>query len=301
MRRDEDYTIMVLSLTIPELGKSGRIKDLVIDILSFEWPLTLSQIHNKVNKSYNCGITCQATYKAITELVNENVISKQDKTYQINLEWVEKLREFSVHIEKNYRGNNKVPLVEGVLKIKTENNITILTFNSLIEMDKMWINIKKEYYKKNIPKGDITLWEGNHCWWLLVYPELEYSEIELMKKKGVSHYMINHGSTNLDKWAKSFYERAGVKFKISKETSYSDIAVFGDTIMQVSLPSDLRDNIEEIYKKCGNNSTVDIPSFIKSILNKKTSINLILSKNKDIAEQLKKKAKNEFNLQVKKY
>ena len=287
---------MVLNLTIPEPGKSGRAKDLIIDILSFEWPLTLSQIHNKLNKEYHCGITCQAVYKAITELVNESVISKQDKTYQINLGWVEKIKEFSSHIEKNYRGGNKVPLVDGVLKIKTENNITILTFNSLIELDKMWINTKKEYYKKDLPKGDITLWEGNHCWWLLVYPELEYSEIELMKHKGVNHYMINHGSAPLDKWARGFYGHAGVKFKISKEPSYSDIAVLGDTIMQVSLPSNLREDIEEIYKKCGNNSSVDIPSFIKSILNKKTSINLILSKNKEIAEQLKKKAKNEFNL-----
>ncbi len=286
---------MVLNLTIPEPGKSGRIKDLIIDILSFDWPLTLSQIHRKITKDYRHSTSYQATYKALVELISENVLLKQDKKYQININWVEKLKEFSTHIENNYKNNEKIPLMEGVLKIKTENNVTILTFNSLLELDKMWLNIKGEYYKNQAIEKEVTFWEGNHCWWLLAYPDLEYSEIELLKKKKVRDFVILHNDTQLDIAAKRFYDCAGIKVKFSKIKVESDMTVFGDTIMQVYLPPQIREKIDELYLKCKNPSDVDIHYLLKEILTKNIQLNLILTKNKEIAEQLKQKALRDFN------
>ena len=280
---------MVLNLTIPEPGKSGRIKDLIIDILSFDWPLTLSQIHYKITKEYHRSASFQATYKALTELISENVISKQDKLYQININWVEKLKEFSVHIENNYKNNEKIPLLEGVLKVKTENNVTVMTFNSLLELDKMWLNIKKEYYRSRAVENEVTFWEGNHCWWLLAYPELEYGEIEILKKKKVKDFVIVHNNTPLDLLAKKFYDHAGINVRMSKSRVESDMTVFGDTIMQVYLPAEIRDKIDELYLKCKNPSDVDIHYLLKEILTKKIQLNLILTKNREIAEQLKQK------------
>ena len=127
---------MVLKLTLPEPGKEKRIKDIVIDILIFEWPLSLSKIHKKISSNYSKSGTCQATYKAICELVQEEVLIKRERLYSINLNWVTKIKEFSCHIENNYKNDEKIPLMEGVIKAKTENNITVLTFDSLIELDK---------------------------------------------------------------------------------------------------------------------------------------------------------------------
>jgi hypothetical protein len=289
---------MVLTLTIPEPGKGKRIKDIIIDILSFDWPLTLSQIHNRISKNYSHACTCQATYKAICELMQEGVLTKQEKSYSINLDWLSKLKDFAVHVERNYSGNEKVPLLEGVLKTKTENNVTVLTFSSVIEMDKTWINIKKEYYKNLEKKNDITFWEGSHCWWLLVYPELEYNEIARLKTKQVRHYFINHNKKPLDEFAKKFYGNSGIKFKTKDSPVDCDIGVFGDTIMQVYLPKEIREKIDEIYDKYKSPSEVNLPEFIEKVLNKKVSISLILTKNKEIAEHLKQKAVKEFNQQV---
>ena len=286
---------MVLNLTIPEPGKSGRIKDLIINILSFDWPLTLSQIHYKITKEYHRSVSYQATYKSLTELISENVISKQDRLYQINIHWVEKLKEFSVHIESNYKNNEKVPLLEGVLKVKTENNVTVMTFNSLLELDKMWLNIKKEYYKNRAVENEVTFWEGNHCWWLLAYPELEYGEIEILKKKKVKDFVIVHNNTPLDLLAKKFYDRAGIKFRISKSKVESDMTVFGDTIMQVYLPSQISEKIDEVYSKCKSTSDVDIHYLLKEVLTKDIQINLVLTRNREIAEQLKQKTVKDFN------
>lgn len=289
---------MVLTLTIPEPGKEKRVKDIIIDILSFEWPLSLSQIHNRISKNYGCSNSCQATYKAICELAEGKVLCKQDKLYSINLDWVDRIREFSNHIEQNYKGEDKVPLIDGVLKTKTENNVTILTFNSIAEMDKMWINIKKDYYKNLGKKNDVTFWEGNHCFWLLAYPDLEYSEMEIVKQKKVRDFVIVHNSTPLDLSAEKFYDNARVGFKIVKAPIESDMTVFGDTIMQVCLPEDLKNKIDEVYTKYKNSSEVDVHALLKDVLTKKTQINLILTKNKEIAEQLKQKVLRQFNQKV---
>lgn len=286
---------MVLTLTIPEPGKEKRVKDIIIDILSFEWPLSLSQLHNRISKNYSCSTSCQATYKAICELLNEGVLMKQDKVYSVNLKWIEKLKDFTNHVESNYKSETRVPLIDGILRAKTENNVTILTFNSTLDMDKTWMDIKKQYYKNLDKENDVTFWEGSHCWWLLTYPESEYSELERIKEKKVKHFFINHNNSPLDKHAKKFYASAGIPFKIEKDLVDCDIAVFGDTIMQVYLPKEIKDEIHEIYKKHRGPSEVDIPDFIKNVLNKKVTIRLVLTKNKEIAEQLKQKIVKEFN------
>jgi hypothetical protein len=286
---------MVLTLTIPEPGQEKRIKDIVIDVLSFEWPLSLSQLHNRVSKNYRCSTSCQATYKAICELLREDVLTKQDKLYSVNMKWIEKLQDFANHVESNYKNENKVPLIDGILRAKTENNVTILTFDSTLDMDKMWMNIKKQYYKNLDQENEITFWEGNHCWWLLTYPESEYSELEKLKEKKVRHFFINHGNSDLDRHAKKFYNSVGIPFKIDKKPVECDIGVFGDTIMQVYLPKEIKEKIDDIYKKHKDPSKINIPEFIKNVLNKKVTIQLVLTKNKEIAEQLKQKIMKDFN------
>jgi len=286
---------MVLNFTIPEPGQDKRVKDIVIDILSFEWPLSLTQLYNKITKNYSCATSYQSVFKAISELCTSGVLSKNGKSYNINLSWIEKLKDFANHIESNYKGNEKIPLIDGILKAKTDNNVTVLTFNSALEMDKAWINIKKDYYNNLKESGEVTFWEGSHCWWLLIYPEAEYEEIERLKSKKVKHFFINHSNSLLDKYAKKFYDNMNMPFKVSNRKVESDIGVFGDTIMQVSLPSEIKDKIEEIYSKCKNPSEVNIHDFIKKVLTKDTPINLILTKNKEIAEQLKQKVLREFN------
>lgn len=286
---------MVLTFTIPEPGNKKRVKDVLINLLISEWPLTLSQLHKKIKREYRINTSCQAVYKAISELNSEGVVLKQEKNYSIDLEWIKKLKEFSEHIENNYKEKDTLPLIEGLLKVKSENNVTVLTFNSMLELDKTWLKIKKEYYSKITKPGEITFWEGNHCWWLLVYPELEYDEMELVKKKKVKDFIINHNDTKLDLWTKKFYDMAGIGFKITKSKVNCDLTVFGDTIMQVYWPEELKIKTDEIFEKYDSISNINLHSLLEKIFNKKTKIDLIITKNNEIAEQLKSKIKKEFN------
>jgi len=286
---------MALILTIPEPGKGKRIKDTIIDILSFEWPLTLTKLFNKVNNAEK-SFTYQAVFKAANELIKEKVLFKNGKEYSIDQDWLEKLKQFAEHILHNYQKKAKIPLLEGILRTKNENNVTIMTFNSLLELDKTWMKIKTNYYQNIQNKKDITVWEGEHCWWLLVYPEAEYDEMEKIKDKKVRHCMICHSNSALDKFAKKFYDESKIPYVYSNSKSECDSAIFGDTIMQVYLPDEIKKEINNIYEKHHNLSEIDLPKFIKLVLKKRVKINLILIKNKEIADQLKNKALNELKM-----
>ena len=287
---------MVLKLTLPESGNKKRIKDVVIDVLSFNWPLSFSQIHRKIKKDYNYSCSSQATYKAILELQNDGVLTKIEKQYCINLNWIDKIRKFSENIEKNYHGKNKISLVDGISNISTSNNVTVMTFDSLLELDKAWLDIKCQFYKQADKKQkEITFCQANHCWWLLVYPEYEYRELEYLKTKNVRDFVIVHQNTKLDNHAKKFYNNLGIPFKTLNSPLDSDLTVFGDKIMQVTIPKDLRDEIDFVYKNYSKPGEVSVAEFIKKIVGKKRKIELSLIKNKEIADQLKIKVMNEFN------
>jgi hypothetical protein len=66
--------------------------------------------------------------------------------------------------------------------------------------------------------------------------------------------------------------------------------------MQVYIPKEIKKEINEIYGKSANPSEVDLPKFISQVLKKKININLIVTKNKEIADQLKNIASREFDM-----
>ncbi len=281
-------------ISLPEANKTKRVKDIIVQILLAEWPLSIKETYTRCINKYSCNCTYQSVYKSLNELFDEGVISKTGNKYLLNIEWAERIKNFSEYILTNYNGKSLIPFHEGVIETKIESNSTTLKFKNLLDLDKMWIKIKDNYYKNLEKKGDITIWDGAHCWWLLVYPELEYSELDRAREKNVNHYMIVRNSFSLDKWSEKFYKQIGVNFMLSDEKSETDIGVFGDTIMQVKLPKKLADDIKKLYSNHSFPAEVDIPSFIKNVLKKDTEIELVLIKNKEIADQLKRKVLSEF-------
>ena len=49
--------------------KDKSTKDVIIEILSSEWPLSLNKIYYKIKKKYGINVNYQAIHKAVNELV----------------------------------------------------------------------------------------------------------------------------------------------------------------------------------------------------------------------------------------
>ena len=82
------------------LTKDKSTKKIIIDILSSEWPLSLSKIYYKIKKKYGLGITYQAVHKAINELTGERILKKEKKEYQLSIDWINKIENFGKKLNR---------------------------------------------------------------------------------------------------------------------------------------------------------------------------------------------------------
>ena len=69
-------------------GDSDSSKDLILRILSEEWPLSAKEIFSKVSKISSKDISYQAIHKTLNSLVEENIVQKVEGKYLLSLSWV---------------------------------------------------------------------------------------------------------------------------------------------------------------------------------------------------------------------
>ncbi|MBR9675634.1 hypothetical protein GOV05_01345 [Candidatus Woesearchaeota archaeon] len=69
---------------------SNKGKNLILDILTYKYPLSARKIFYEIKKRGE-SLTYQAVHKFLKELLNKEVLLEKDKEYMINLDWVYKL------------------------------------------------------------------------------------------------------------------------------------------------------------------------------------------------------------------
>ena len=114
----ERYLILALSLergmielTLPEFDVDGKsTKDLVIMLLLKNHPMSVKQLWYRVNRSFGRNISYQGVYKTIATLLAAEILKKSEIGYEINLEWIRKVRKFTQVLESTYDGDN-LPIV----------------------------------------------------------------------------------------------------------------------------------------------------------------------------------------------
>ena len=77
-------------------------KSAIIRLLSAEWPISLRKIYFSIRKEPQKAITYQAVYKAVKELLDDGVLSKQEHQYMISPVWVEKSAESIGRLAEDY-------------------------------------------------------------------------------------------------------------------------------------------------------------------------------------------------------
>lgn len=89
-------------LILTEIGASISVKEIIIQILSEEWPLPLKSLHWKIAREHGKSISFQATHKALNKLVEQNILVKNEKRYRLNLAWLEQLSSFGTETKQAY-------------------------------------------------------------------------------------------------------------------------------------------------------------------------------------------------------
>jgi len=101
----------MIELTLPEFDTDGKsTKDLVIMLLLKNHPMSVKQLWYRVNRTFGRNISYQGVYKTIATLLAAEILKKSEIGYEINLEWIRKVRKFTLALESTYDGDN-LPIV----------------------------------------------------------------------------------------------------------------------------------------------------------------------------------------------
>lgn len=285
---------MALNITLPQLDGKLTTKDYIISILGYDWPLTIKKMYHLIKKRYGHNVTYQAVYKTVNELHNKGVIEKKDSGYKINLKWLKNLHTYTEVIETNYYTKNRLRLIEGIKDARKEGNINILTFENFFDVEKYLYYLQKHYILSSKNKEVICV-HHNHEWRPLFYLRAEYNWIRKVRELGHKTFILCAGNTVIDNWCANFYKSIGCNIKLNVNcASTCELIAFGDVIIQVYLPSEIKKSIKEQFLKVKDLRKIKQKSLIESIFEKKTDIKVIINKDAELAEQIKKETVNYF-------
>jgi len=290
----EKQICMALNLTLPQLGEKAATKDYVITVLGYDWPLSVKKIFNLIKKRYGYNVTYQAVFKAVNELVASGVVDKKQEGYQINLRWLKNLHSYTEVIETNYYTKDRLKLIEGIKDAKKEGSINILTFETFFDVEKYLYYLQKHYILSSKGK-EVVCAHHAHEWRPLFYLRAEYNWIRKLIGLGHKTYVLCAGNTLIDKWCSDFYKSIGCHIKLNVNcASTCELMVFGDIVIQVYLPSIIRDEMEKEFSRTKDINRIDQKGLVESIFEKKTDIKVIINNDHEIAEQIRKESLRHF-------
>jgi hypothetical protein len=259
---------------------SGSSRDLIFKILSEEWPLSAKEIYSRVNKSSSKNISYQAVHKTLNFLVEENILEKEMGKYLVNLLWVENSNEQLSKLENN--------LKEG--KVVSPLNQKFV-FNSVHEVDQFLVSSCKSLVPN---QKDELLLQWIHFWIPLFISKNTYKEMKELIINS-NFYSITPNDSSIDKWCAKFWEDIGVKEKIGAKLGFdTSFLVYSDLIIQVFYPLEIREAIDKVYNSTTDPGKLDIDNFFKTVFEKKTKIPVLVSRNKEVAEDLRNQIKAFF-------
>lgn len=232
----------MLSTTLPKVSSA---KDAIILALSSKWPLSAKEIHGEIQKSIGNDSSYQATHKTINQLVEEKILAKSGKNYELSQEWINRLKNFSTTLSDKYsnKGNQEItPDFEGTVKWHFD-DLSVFS----IEMLKLITNIAKW----NNPKecGVALL---RHPWFPFNFKFIDFAVFIDMLKLTKGGYVVLQYDSPFDRWVTKQYLGSGVtdvKLGVKDLNLEHDILIFNNTIIQASFSDETRQLQDEVYSK----------------------------------------------------
>lgn len=273
-------------------GMSGSTKDQILNILSYDWPLSIRRIYSFLKNRYNVKLTYQAAYKAINQMLASKILLKTKEGYQLNLDWVKEIHNQTEIIRVNYFSEQHATLFD---KISGEEEaIRVFIFKTWFDVEKYLYYLQKNYVLKSKEKEVICVHHA-HEWRPVFYLRAEYNWIKQLRKLGHKVFTLCSGNSEIDKWSAQFYRSIGGNIRLEeKYAETSEIMVFSDLVIQIYIPLELRESLDKEFKKIKSIEEVNYASLIKNIFEKETEIKVVINKDKNLASQIKKQTLARF-------
>ena len=267
-------------------------KDLIIAILSREWPLSTKELHHKMLKETKNNVTYQAVHKLVTLLESEKVVVKNGKTYQLGIEWLRQRKYYYETIYNKYTQNSL-----GYDDVPKNFNEFTLVFNDIskfcVETARVIAEKKFVGNGPNIGVGVLT-----HVWWPLEFNFPDFRIFMRMTKNVDATYALVRNDAPLDRWLEGQWYKGGfghVKLRVNVDGIKEDIIVHGDTVWQVNYSEETKQLLDRIYTRARDLTGLFREYFFSPEKETQQYIEVKLTRNPMFAELMRKKILEYFN------
>jgi len=279
---------MVGVTTVPAIG-SGKAstKNVIISILSEEWPLSVREIFSRVQKNGNGSISYQAIHKTLQTLESEEIVKRNEKGFTLNPSWIKNIRSFGEQLDKSYSLNSYQRVI-----IDFNKPLQSFTFNNYLEMLRFTIHFFVDCPNQENKLGVCRCY---HAWCPMNVSNEEYKKLKQLFAETKFYEIIAH-DTPLDQMFAGLLRDLGKTIKLGIECSKEcDTVVKGDFVYQVYFPNDLKSILSKIYKDTQKIEELEMNKLFKNVLEKETKIKVVIIKDSSLAEQIREDTLKYFN------
>lgn len=260
------------------------IKESIISILS-KGEVDSTELQKQVSEEKK--VTKQGFYKALRELVADEVVAKNKQMVILNSFWVNKLHDFVTSIDEKYK------LEDSFLSLQ-EGESLVYHFKSLASLDVLWMHYFYIIAKKESSES-IILYNAHEFWSLFRY-SAENAMYEWIGSNTRTAYEIIGSNTELDRSTTSYMKQYGIEIAYEDKMSFQKnyfTGVIGDYILDTVLDMNTATAIDNLYKS----HTVwdeSVEAELTSILSRLKRSKIIIERNHKKAEMLRKKLMKYF-------
>lgn len=276
---------MASSLPLPH-SHSKTTKDCIIHLLSEEWPLSAKQIHEKIKRTGDKPLSYQAVHKTLNELVDTNIISKEDKDYRLHVNYITHLKKLTEKLDWIYSEKDKAPP-----KREIDGDNTCFSFYTPLDAGRFLSNIFFQYQN---PKSKPCIINARCC-----YPPTGLSVREIASIFSISSkvkvFCLVKGDTPLDHFFSRFYLPAGFSFRFSVDcVTNHDIFVVGDYVAEIFWPKSVMARWTEMNRKTKSLTQVELKKWFDLCFNKCRQIDIFVTKNPQLADRFRQETAKFF-------
>lgn len=270
------------------------VKDNIIRILSYQWPLSAKNLYRIVITRYKMNVTYQAVHKALVQLQENKVVIKTGKQFSINIEWLDTMKGFAENVKTSYLKQQPL-LLPGTKEFKQEGETQIFIFETLSDAEDYRKKLQIQFLSNNKESVPYVS-QVSHAKSPIFYSERSTNVLNMIKKTRTPCYIIVRGRSSIDEWCADFYRNDLVKVKTGCDCAENcDTMVIGDIIVQTYIPKKIADALDTVYTKIKKISLTGVPQLYNSIYKTKAPVKIVVYKNPEIADRIRRETAEYFN------
>lgn len=277
-------------------SKNEHVKDYILDCLSDGSQKTLKEIYQLVNKKQTVRTSYQSVHQSVAFLVEKNVLVRSASHYTINSDWLNSLDDFisTVKGRKKKRGGHIV----GAKFANEGDLVSTYIFETYEAAENYRKKLQFEYFSKKEPRPPYC-GHSLHLKSPILYSEKTLKSIEQVKQHQLPCYLLVNGDTPWDEFCARFYRNSLINIKTGIRTpAFCDTMVIGDTITQLYPSTKISQKLDLMLKQFKTIQNAKVADLYENIMQLKSPTKLVVTKNAEIAEQLRQQIMASFKENV---